>query len=97
MGRPLDVFDVLLTRTLAWPGCLSHLPLFSGYDEPETLSYKITLYGPIGTEPEQATPFRVPKIRGPLWCSPLVFYHPEHIHIVALFAGIFADHQSAII
>ncbi|GEM_PF-3299725 len=33
-GRPLDVFDDLLARALR---CLSHRPLLSDYDEPETL------------------------------------------------------------
>jgi ABC-type sugar transport system permease subunit len=29
---------------------LSHLPLLSGYDEPTTLSYQITLLGPISAD-----------------------------------------------
>lgn len=46
-GRPLDVFDDLLASALR---CLSRHPFFSGYDEPETLSYQITLFGPIGAD-----------------------------------------------
>ena len=29
-------------------------PLLSGYDEPETLSYQITLFGPIGADVRQS-------------------------------------------
>lgn len=29
---------------------MSHVPLLSDYDEPETLSYQITLFGPIGAD-----------------------------------------------
>ncbi|MFT5626603.1 MAG: hypothetical protein ACI8Z0_003113 [Lentimonas sp.] len=32
---------------------MSHLPLLSGYDEPRTLSYQITLFGPIGADVRQ--------------------------------------------
>ena len=46
-GGPLDIFDDLLARAF---GCLSHVPLLGGYDEPETLSYQITLFGPIGAD-----------------------------------------------
>jgi len=49
-GRPLDVFDELLARAFACSSCLSHLPLLSGYDEPTTLSYQITLCGPISAD-----------------------------------------------
>jgi len=35
-----------------WVG-LSHVPLLSGYDEPETLSYQITLVGPISPDGRQ--------------------------------------------
>ena len=45
-----DVFDDLLARARR---CLSHLPLLSGYDEPETLSYQITLFGSIGADVRQ--------------------------------------------
>ena len=38
------VFDELLAMALT---CLSHVPLLSGYDELETLSYQIILFGPI--------------------------------------------------
>ncbi len=47
---PLDVFDDLLARALR---CLSHRPLLSGYDEPETLSYQIPLIGPIRADVRQ--------------------------------------------
>ena len=33
--------------------CLSHAPLLSGYDEPETFPYQITLIGPIGADVRQ--------------------------------------------
>ena len=46
----LDVFDDLLAGALT---CLSHRPLLSGYDEPETLSYQIDLNGPIGADVRQ--------------------------------------------
>jgi len=35
---PFDIFDDLLARAFARSSCLSHVPLMSGYDEPETLS-----------------------------------------------------------
>ena len=31
-------------------GCLSHLPLLSGDDDPEILSYQIMLFGPISPD-----------------------------------------------
>ena len=43
----LEIFDDLLARALR---CLSHRPLLSGNDEPETLSYQIALFGPIGAD-----------------------------------------------
>lgn len=43
-GVAFDVFDDLLAGALF---CLSHLPLLSGYDEPEILPYQITLFGPM--------------------------------------------------
>jgi hypothetical protein len=46
--RSLDVFDDLLARAFTCSSCLSHLPLLSGDDETRTLSYHITLSGPIG-------------------------------------------------
>jgi hypothetical protein len=49
-GRPLDVFDELLTMALT---CLSHVTLLSGYDEPEILSYQIILFGPISADGRQ--------------------------------------------
>ncbi|MBB5724077.1 hypothetical protein FHS72_003728 [Loktanella ponticola] len=48
--RAFDVFDDLLARARR---CLSHLPLLSGDDEPETLSYQITLFAPIGADVRQ--------------------------------------------
>jgi hypothetical protein len=48
--RSLDIFDDFLARTFACSRCLSHLPLLSGYDEPRTLSYQITLFGPISAD-----------------------------------------------
>ena len=52
-GRPFDIFDDLLARAFACSSCLSHLPLLSGYDEPTTLSYQITLFGPISADVRQ--------------------------------------------
>jgi hypothetical protein len=49
----LDVFDDLIARAFACSSCLSHLPLLSGYDEPRTLSYEITLFGPISADVRQ--------------------------------------------
>ena len=48
--RALDVLDDLLARARSCFSCLSHVPLLSGNDEPETLSYQITLFGPIGPD-----------------------------------------------
>ncbi len=45
--RSLDVFDDLLAKAFMCSSCLFHFPLLSGYDEPRTLSYQITLFGPI--------------------------------------------------
>jgi len=45
-----DIFDDLLVRAFACSSCLSHVPLLSGYDEPKTLSYQITLFGTIGAD-----------------------------------------------
>ena len=42
-----DVLDDLLARTLC---SLFHRPLLGGDDEPETLSYQIVLFGPIGAD-----------------------------------------------
>ena len=47
---PFDIFDDLLPRVPACSSCLSHLPLLGGYDEPEILSYQITLFDPIGAD-----------------------------------------------
>lgn len=48
--RPCDVFDDLL----AWAhGCLSHHPLLGGDDEPQTLSFQVALFGPIGADVRQ--------------------------------------------
>ena len=49
----LDIFDDLLARAFACASYLSHVPLLSGYDELETLSYQITLFGPIGADVSQ--------------------------------------------
>ena len=49
-GRAFDVFDDLLTSVFACSNCLSHLPLLNGYDESETLSYQMTLFGPIDSD-----------------------------------------------
>lgn len=43
-GGALEVVDYLLAVAIF---CLFHLPLFCGYDEPETLLYQIDLFGPI--------------------------------------------------
>jgi hypothetical protein len=51
--RSLDVFDDLLARAFACSRCLSHFPLFSGDDEQRTLSYQITLFGPISADVRQ--------------------------------------------
>ena len=45
--------DDLLARAFACSSCLSHVPLLSGYDEPRTLSYQITLFGPISADVRQ--------------------------------------------
>ena len=50
LGRPLDVFDELLALALT---CLSHFLLLSGYDEPETLSDQVILFGPISADGRQ--------------------------------------------
>ena len=47
---PLDVIDDLLAEAFACSSCLSHVPLLSGYNEPRTLSYQITLFGPISAD-----------------------------------------------
>jgi len=49
-GGPLDIFDDLLARAFACSGQLSHVPVLGGYDEPDTLSYQTTLFGPIGAD-----------------------------------------------
>jgi len=43
------VFQLVVSSST--PRC--HLPLLGGYDEPETLSYQITLFGPIGADVRQ--------------------------------------------
>ena len=43
----LDVFDDLLAGALR---CLSHRPLLGGYDEQQTLSWQIALFGPISAD-----------------------------------------------
>ena len=52
--RLFDIFDQLLAGAFACSSCLSHRPLLSGYDEPKTLSYQITLFGPIGADVRQS-------------------------------------------
>ena len=49
----LDIFDQILARAFACASCLSHLPLLRDYDEPETLSYQIRLFGPLGADFKQ--------------------------------------------
>ncbi|WP_371224389.1 primase-helicase family protein [Roseovarius sp. 2305UL8-3] len=63
-----DVFDDLRARALR---CLSHRPLLSGYDEPETLPYQIPLFGPIGADVRQFDPFNGSQIswRMPQFCQ----------------------------
>jgi len=46
----LDIFDDLLAGAFR---CLSHRPLLSDFDEPETLSWQTTLFGPIGADGRQ--------------------------------------------
>ena len=43
-------FVDLLARTFALSSFLSHLPFLSDYGESKTLSYQITLFGPIGAD-----------------------------------------------
>ncbi len=50
LGEIADVFDDLLAGAL---GCLSHLVLLGGYDEPETLPYQIALFAPISADVRQ--------------------------------------------
>ena len=50
ISRAADIFDQLLAGAFTHSSCLSHVPLLSGYDEPRTLSYQITLFGPIGAD-----------------------------------------------
>ena len=52
-GGAFDIIDDLLARAPACSSRLSHRPLLGGYDEPETLSYQITLFGPIGADVRQ--------------------------------------------
>jgi hypothetical protein len=52
---PFDIFDDLLVRAF---DCFFHRSLFSGFDEPETLTYLIALLGPIGADVKQCA-FRV--------------------------------------
>ena len=47
----LDVFDDLLARAFR---CLSHRPLLGGYDEQQTLSWQMTLFGPMGADVKQS-------------------------------------------
>ena len=47
----LDIFDDLFARALRR---LSHRPLLGGYDEQQTLSSQMTLFGPIGADVRQA-------------------------------------------
>lgn len=59
----LDVFDDLPTGA---SGCSSHVPLLSGYDEPEKLYYQIPIFLDryvLTSDIEESTPFRV--IRAP--------------------------------
>ena len=47
---PFDVFDEFLAGALSGSSCLPHAPLLSGYDELKTLSYQISLFGPISAD-----------------------------------------------
>lgn len=47
---PFAVFDNLLAKIF---NCLSQLPPLGSYNEPETLSDQIALFGPIGTDVRQ--------------------------------------------
>jgi hypothetical protein len=49
----VDHFRGGIPRAFACSSCLSHLPLLSGYDEPRTLSYQITLFGPTSADVRQ--------------------------------------------
>jgi hypothetical protein len=49
-SRAFDVFDDRLASDFACSSCMSHFPLHGGYDEPETLSYQITIFGHIGAD-----------------------------------------------
>ena len=60
-----DIFDGLLARTFAGSSCLSRLPLLSGYDEPRTLSYQITLFGPIRADVRHYATPNLLRIRCP--------------------------------
>ena len=53
VGCPFNVFDDLLARAFACSSCLSHLPLLSGDDVPETLSVQIILFGYISPDVRQ--------------------------------------------
>ena len=55
-GGTFDIFDDLLASAPACSSWLSHLPLLGGYDEPEILSYQITLFGPIGVDVRHGRP-----------------------------------------
>ena len=54
--RALDVLDDLLTRAHSCFSYLSHVTPLSGYDEPETLSYQITLFGPVDPDVRHVRP-----------------------------------------
>jgi hypothetical protein len=55
--RVFNVFEDLLGRPAPGNRCLSHVPLVGGYDEPETLSNQLALFGPIGADAGHATSF----------------------------------------
>ena len=61
-GRAFDVFGDILVRAVPCVGCLSHVPPLGGYDEPETLSYQLTLFGPIGADVRHARLEKVPPM-----------------------------------
>ena len=43
-------YGMCLRSALTGSCCMSHVPLLSGYDEPRTLSYQITLFGPVSAD-----------------------------------------------
>jgi len=52
--RALDILDDLLARARSCFSCLSHVPLLSGYDEPDTLLDQIYSVCPKSTDDVQS-------------------------------------------